>query len=168
MFAEKEMHEVQAPSDAASIAAISDALSYIAEANPSLDIIMLDEQGLSSCKSNCLEEQHDQLSPLMDTLVWKEPQSINEKLFSIELSSFLSGLNAQVTRQDTAEMALEGDVQIIEATLASLDGLSDESPEVQSAAKKAVKALLKASILKLDTAYGGDITYQFNGFSTHD
>lgn len=168
LFADKEMHEVQFPADSTSIASLSDALSFIAEANPSLSIIMLDEQGISKCKTNCLEEQRDSLATLIDSQAWKEPDSLNGKLFSIELSSFLSGLDAQVTSQDAAEMSLEGDAQLIEATLASLDGLSEESPEVQAAAKKAVKALLKACIHKLDTAYDGDITYQFNTFSTRD
>ena len=157
-----QMHEVQAPREASTIASISDALADIAQANPSLSLIMLDEQGLATCKSNCLEEQRGTLIAAKAPL---DLDSVNGKLFSIELSSFLSGLDAQVTRQDIAEMALEGDVQIIEATLAALDGLSDETPEVVAAAKKAVKSLLKASIKKLNKAYGGDVTYQVNGFN---
>lgn len=177
-----QIREVQFSSDS-SVQMQADAMATLAEANPSLSVIVLDQKGLERCAGNCIDEYLGKMSSIMgftpstSSLTFDDGTSLDldansGKLFAVEMATFFSGLQSQVTDQDVAEIALEGgsndDVKLIEATLASLQGLSKESPEVIAAAKNAVKALLKASIQQLEDTFGGDITFQVNAFDAEE
>eukprot|EP00798_Chlamydomonas_sp_ICE-L_P020259 gene20259-27013_t len=162
----------------------SAAVSAVAQANPDVHVISIDQQALQGCENNCIEEHLASAASTFDgehaigespALVFSSGKQlllsqIANKLFAIELASVWGGIKEQVKKQQeirssghAQEQDIQQDVQVYEIVLLGLQALAtthEEGCEEMQAAQNAVRHMLARAVKQIDEAFDGDVVYQ--------
>lgn len=183
IFNDKLHRTVEVSGNVASIHA--NAVAAMAQANPDVGVIFLDQKALQRCQNNCIEEHLPaaaesfgaQLSGSALTFASGaalDLEKLPDKLFAVEVASLWGGLHDQLVLQHEQADAQQQDVQVYELTLLGLQGLAaayGAGSKELVAATNAVKSLLASAVASLDKAFSRDLVYQvatFDGVSAKD